>query len=118
MLELKQTQEYKKLKQLRGGKEQDKWKPENAGPERKSPSAERSQKQREDAMSTPQKVESPPRDFEDLEDELLRADKELQKEGGFLFKRGSDRKRVSFETVSPLKATDDELPSVGKQPRQ
>lgn len=60
---------------------------------------------------------SPPRDFENLEDELCRIDKEIQKEGGFLFKRGSDRKRVSFEPVSPQKATDDELP-MGKQPRQ
>jgi len=62
-------------------------------------------------------VASPPRDFENLEDELCRIDKEIQKEGGFLFKRGSDRKRVSFEPVSPQKATDDELP-MGKQPRQ
>jgi len=55
-------------------------------------------------------VESPPRDFQDLEDELLLMDKELQKEGGALFKRGH-QKRVSFDfnSVSPSKPTDDEL---------
>jgi len=77
VLELKQTQEYKKLKGIRGGKEQDKWKTDSSAPERKSPSAERSLKQREDIMSTPQKIASPPRDFENIEDELVRMDKEI-----------------------------------------
>ena len=53
VLELKQTQEYTKLKVLRGGKEQDKWKSDSGAPERKSPLAEQNLKQREDMMSTP-----------------------------------------------------------------
>lgn len=67
-------------------------------------------------MQTPQKGQSPPKDFEDIEEELLRCDREIQQEGGFVFKRGH-QKRVSFDVnvPSPSKPTDDELAAAEEQ---
>jgi hypothetical protein len=60
VLNLKQSKEFKKLEELTGGKRIDQWKQETSG--RKSPSAERSQKEKEDGLSTPQKPAAP-KDF-------------------------------------------------------